>query len=267
MVSMGASGESLFWIALMIVVREGTEAALIVAAIVAYLRRTGYDEYISRVRVWVNVAIVCCFLTAYVLIAFVNGIGLSHNQHIVKAIASLMAVAVLMPMCDWAQGCASASKWKTYINGMVHGTLVGGRRYALAMATLLAVYREGFEIILFYQALSADIDDGGWGEIPLGFSVGVIIIAAIFLLIYYGALRIPLTRFFQLSCVLIFLLVIRFIGCGIAELQRIGYVSTTMIAFLPTVEILGLFPTYETFIPQALFAVMEMARLLRQKIR
>ena len=179
MVSMGASGESLFWIALMIVVREGTEAALIVAAIVAYLRRTGYDEYISRVRVWVNVAIVCCFLTAYVLIAFVNGIGLSHNQHIVKAIASLMAVAVLMPMCDWAQGCASASKWKTYINGMVHGTLVGGRRYALAMATFLAVYREGFEIILFYQALSADIDDGGWGEIPLGFSVGVIIIAAI----------------------------------------------------------------------------------------
>ncbi|MGN0942026.1 MAG: FTR1 family protein [Selenomonadaceae bacterium] len=264
---MEASGESLFWIALMIVVREGTEAALIVAAIVAYLRRAGYDEYISRVRTWVNVAIVCCFLTAYVLIAFVNGIGLSQNQHLVKAIASFMAVAVLLPMCDWVQGRASASKWKTYINGMVHGTLVGSRRYALAMATFLAVYREGVEIILFYQALSADLYDSGWGEISLGFSVGVIVIAAIFLLIYYGALRIPLTRFFQLSCALIFLLIIRFIGCGIAELQHIGYVSATAMTFLPTIELLGIFPTYETFIPQALFAVMEMVRLWRREIR
>ena len=164
------------------------------------------------------------------------------NQYPVPLIIIDMGTATTIGVVD---------KEKRYIGGMVKMSLSSGKLRALGFAAFLAVYREGAEVILFYQALfnnaSGDID-----MIWLGFLAACVVLAIIFFLMQRGAFKIPIAPFFMVTSIFMFVLAVTFTGGGLKELQEAGVVPTTVIESLPipSIDVLGLYPTYETVLPQ-----------------
>src|SRR5207253_11289761 len=127
----------------------------------------------------------------------------------------------------------------------------GGR--ALTFVAFLAVYREGAETALFYQAL---FDEGSVAvPLSLGILVGFAALAVIFTLFYRFGVRIPLRPFFGVTSVLLYYMAFVFMGKGIRELQEGNAMSASFIHF-PTVDWLGLYPTWETLLAQLALLVL-----------
>ena len=246
-----SGGWASFWPAFVILLREGVEAILVLVAIIAYLSRAGHLKYLSTVYNWAIGGIVASFATAYISSVLLESAQTGASRELIEGVTALIAVVVLLSTSAWMSSKAQGDAWKKYIEGMVAGTISTGKLRALGFAAFLAVYREGAEVVLFYQALfnnaAGDIE-----MIWLGFAAGCVVLALIFFLIQRGALRIPLRPFFLATSALMFVLAVSFTGGGIEALQEAGVVSMTLVEKfpVPTIDLLGIYPTYETLIPQ-----------------
>ncbi|MDR1124864.1 MAG: FTR1 family iron permease [Deltaproteobacteria bacterium] len=241
------SGWSMFVASLLIILREGLEAILVVAAIAAYLVRSG-NAALTRV-VYSNGA-AAVLVSAGMAIALQKLFSVSGaNQEILEGATMLLAVAVLFAVSNWMVSKAEVQAWKQYIENKVSSAVSTGSAFALGAAAFLAVFREGAETILFYQALLADAKDHV-DMVWYGFGVGAVCLALLFMVIRYGSLRIPLRPFFIGTSILMYIMAIAFAGGGIKELQEADVVSVTPVANMFTVDLLGIYPTVETLIPQ-----------------
>lgn len=248
-------GWASFWAAFLILLREGVEAMLVLVAIIAYLARAGRPEYLSTVYNWAIAAVIASFISAYLFSTAIDSAASGASREIIEGATALFAVVVLLATSAWMGKKADATEWKKYIEGMVNKTISTGKMRALGLAAFLAVYREGAEVILFYQALF----NNAFGDVDmiwLGFAAGCAVLAVLFFLIQHGALKIPLRPFFIVTSALMFLLAVTFLGSGIEELQEGEVVSMTRIEGFPTIDVLGVYPTYETLLPQLLLIVV-----------
>jgi len=148
-----------------------------------------------------------------------------------------------------------AAKWQQFIREKVNNALNHGGGRALAFVEFLAVYREGAETALFYQAL---FNEGTHVILPitLGILVGFAALAVIFTLFYRFGVRIPLRPFFSVTSVLLYYMAFVFTGTGIRELQEGNAISITLIRGFPTVPAIGLYPTWETVTAQLLLLAL-----------
>ena len=241
-------GWASFLPAFLILIREGLEAILVLVAIIAYLRKSGNEKYLDTVYNSMIAAIIASFVTAYLFASIFESTAAGAGREILEGATALFAVIVLIGTSAWLGGKADAKVWKQYIQGMVDKSMTSGKAKALALAAFLAVYREGAEVILFYQSLfnntSTDVD-----MIWYGFGAGCVVIAVLFFALQHGVLKIPLKPFFLFTSVLMYLLAVSFAGGGVKELQEGGIFSQTPIEALPvpTIDILGIYPTVETF--------------------
>ena len=253
--------------AFLILLREGLEAILVLVAIIAYLRKSGNEKYLDTVYNAMIAAIIASFATAYLFASVLESTEAGAGREILEGATALFAVVVLIGTSAWLGGKADAREWKKYIQGMVDKSMTSGKAKALALAAFLAVYREGAEVILFYQALfnnsSTDVE-----MIWAGFIAGCVVIAGLFFGLQHGVLRIPLKPFFLFTSIVMYLLAVTFAGGGIRELQEGGVLQQTPIEGLPipTVDVLGIYPTVETFgIQIALIALGIGAFLYRRR--
>ena len=241
-------GWASFLPAFLILLREGLEAILVLVAIIAYLQKSGNEKYLDTVYNAMIAAIIASFATAYLFASVFESTAAGAGREILEGATALFAVVVLIGTSAWLGGKADAKVWKQYIQGMVDKSMTTGKAKALALAAFLAVYREGAEVILFYQALfnntSTDVD-----MIWAGFAAGCVAIAVLFFALQHGVLKIPLKPFFLFTSVLMYLLAVSFAGSGVKELQEGGIFSQTPIESIPipTIDILGIYPTVETF--------------------
>jgi high-affinity iron transporter len=190
--------------------------------------------------------------------------GLSGaNQEIIEGVTMLIAVGVLFWVSNWMVSKADAAVWKGYIEGAVQSSITRGSVFSLAFAAFLAVFREGAETILFYQALLAGTDTNV-NMIWIGFGVGCAILVVIYLLIRFMSIRIPLKPFFLGTSILLFIMSISFIGAGVKELQEGNVVSVTPVGGIGSVDILGIYPTLETLIPQGILLAITIVLIVTQ---
>ena len=169
--------------------------------------------------------------------------------------AMLLAAVVLFWVSYWLVSKAEADRWQRYIRGRVQGALTTGNRTALAAAAFLAVYREGFETILFYQALFASAPPGDV-MLPAGLLAGLVLLAIVYAGLERVGLRIPMAKFFLVTGAFLYAMAIVFAGRGVAELQEAGLVPFTPVSWAPRLETLGIFPTVETLAAQGLFLLL-----------
>jgi high-affinity iron transporter len=162
----------------------------------------------------------------------------------------LLAVAVLFYVSNWMVSKAEAEAWAGYIEDKVQSSISRGSMFSLAFAAFLAVFREGAETILFYQALLASTETY-INMIWLGLGVGIIALVVIYILIRVLSLRLPLKPFFLGTSILLFAMSITFIGNGVKELQEGNVIGVTPVPGVVSIDILGIYPTLETLIPQA----------------
>jgi high-affinity iron transporter len=186
-----------------------------------------------------------------------------RNQEIIEGATMLLAVGVLFYVSNWMVSKAEAEAWASYIEGKVQNSITRGSMFSLAFAAFLAVFREGAETILFYQALLAG-NQNYVNMVWLGFGIGSAALVVVYILIRVLSLRLPLKPFFLGTSVLLFVMSVSFIGAGIKEFQEGNVIPVTLLPFNFTVDILGIYPTLQTLIPQAVLLAVTIATFVIQ---
>ncbi|MBP3730614.1 MAG: FTR1 family iron permease, partial [Mailhella sp.] len=211
---------SVFFASLIILVREGVEAMLVVAAIAAYLVRSGNGALNKIVYGSSILAIIVSAALAYALQSFLSsGVFTGAQQEIMEGVTMLFAVVVLFCVSNWMISKAEAEAWKSYLNEKVASAVTKGSLWALGGAAFLAVFREGAETILFYQALLVE-SKGFMDMVWYGIAAAALCLVVLFVVIRYGTLKIPLRPFFIGTSILMYVMSVAFAGGGVKELQE-----------------------------------------------
>ncbi len=246
------SGWSVFLASFIIIFREGLEAILVIAAISAYLVRSNNKPMLKVVYLSSLFAVFASILAA---IALHTIVGLSGaNQEIMEGCAMLLATVMLFFISNWMLSKSESIAWKNYVEGKVQNAVSTGSSFALGFAAFLAVFREGAETIIFYQAMLADANEH-MDMVWYGLGVGMIVLAFVFVIIRFGTVKLPLKPFFICTSALMYLMAIAFAGGGVKELQEADIIQVTPVDFVHSVEILGIYPTVETLLPQLFMVV------------
>ncbi|MGH7646063.1 MAG: FTR1 family protein, partial [Gemmatimonadales bacterium] len=232
-----------------LLVREGFEAIIILGALLAFLTRAGAAERRRDVvrGAWYAVA---ASAATWLVVELVFRITPGQREALEGA-TMLLAVAVLFYVSYWLLSKIEADRWNAFVRGRMERALAAGSGLALTSVAFLAVYREGFETILFYQALLASAGRSGAGAVAGGVALGAVALAGLYVAIERLGLRVPLKPFFAATGGLLYLMAFVFAGRGIAELQEAGLVGTTVVTWAPRMPFLGIYPTVETMTLQA----------------
>jgi high-affinity iron transporter len=209
------SGWEAFWQSFLIILREGFEAILVVGAVVAFLIKTGHRERLRNIWLGVAYALLASAATAVVLKTVLA--AMPASREIIEGLTLLVAVGVLFSVSYWLISKVEAAKWQAFIRDKVNNALQHGGGRALVFVAFLAVYREGAETALFYQAL---FNEGPNVAFPL--SMGIVAGFAAFV----------------------------FMGKGIRELQEGNAIPLTAIPGFPHSELLGLYPSWQGVLAQ-----------------
>lgn len=261
-VTMLGEGEETQWslllYSLMIIVREGLEALLIVAAIVAYMVKNNHQDKLPLIRQSVIVALVASVITAVIFQLLFTNSGASRE--LLEGITMLIAVVMLFFMSYWLLSKVEARHWKAWLEGKLSHSLTKGSLVGLWLTSFLAVYREGAETVLFYYALIGDAKDvAGHMAIGAGFVIGCVVLLAAWLVMRYSVVRLPLKPFFMFTGSFMYLMAFVFAGKGVLELVEGKLFQPTLINGFPEISWLGIYPYVETLLPQA---VLLLAALL-----
>jgi high-affinity iron transporter len=230
-----------------IILREGFEIVLIVGALLAYVRRSGQASLVRPIHAGVALGVLASFGTAALLSTVLRlNPGASDA---VEGAAMLLAAGVLFWVSYWLVAKAGADRWQRFIQGKVKEAMAAGSGTALAAAAFLAVYREGFETVLFYQALLGGAPAGDV-MVAAGFLFGLVVLAGVWIGLLRLGLRVPIGPFFLVTGAFLYAMAIVFAGRGIFELQDAGLVGVTPVRMVPRIPVLGVFPTLQTLVAQ-----------------
>ena len=250
----------LFLESFLIILREGFEAILVLGAVVAFLIKTGNRARLRDIWIGAGAGLLASIALAYVLRTLL--VAMPASREVIEGVTMLVAVVVLFSVSYWLLSKVEGAKWQKFIRDKVNTALSHGGSLALAFVAFLAVFREGAETALFYQALLTR----GTNEISpvlLGLAVGAIALTVIFTLFYRFGVKIPLRRFFGVTSALLYYMALVFAGKGIKELQEGNVISRTVIPGFPHVEMLGLYPTVETLLAQGVLIALLLFALWR----
>jgi high-affinity iron transporter len=247
------SGWEAFWHSFLIILREGFEAILVVGAIVAFLIKTGHRDHLRNIWFGVGYALAASAVTAIILKTLLA--ALPATREIIEGVTMLVAVAVLFSVSYWLISKVEAAKWQQFIKDKVNTALEKGGGRALTFVAFLAVYREGAETALFYQAL---FNEGPQVIFPLsmGILAGSAVLAVVFTLFYRFGVRIPLRPFFSVTSVLLYFMAFVFMGKGIRELQEGDALPLTTIPGFPHSEFLGIYPSWQGVLAQLALLIL-----------
>jgi high-affinity iron transporter len=253
---------NLFIQSLMILLREGLEAILIIGALMTFLVKIGAGHRKRDIHIGVGAAVALSLLTA-VLLETVFELSPAH-QEVLEAITMLVAVGVLFYVSYWLLSKMEVQKWTAFVKERVQVAVTGGSAFALASAAFLAVYREGFETVLFYKALVVSGGAAGGAVLPVGagIAVGGALLAVVYLLINRYGVKLPLRPFFAITSAFLYYTAFVFAGKGIAELQAGGVVGTTVLPGWPRMPALGIYPTVESLLAQAVLVGLALFALV-----
>jgi high-affinity iron transporter len=242
----------LFGQSLLIILREGLEAILIIGALTGLLVQAGAVARVRDLGIGVGLAIVASLATA-VLFATVLRVSVAQ-QEAIEGLTMLLAAVVLFWVASWMVSKIEAERWQAFVRHQLRAALASRSTFALVGIAFLAVYREGVETVLFYGALLGTVEGPtGAGAVLAGFVGGALVLAGIYLAMRRWGVRIPIRPFFAVTGVLLTIMAVSFAGRGVAELQVAGWVPTTPLR-LPTLPALGVFPTVQTLGAQLLIA-------------
>nr|WP_020493511.1 cytochrome c/FTR1 family iron permease [Sphingomonas trueperi] len=245
-----ATEASTFLGAFTILLREGLEALLIVVAMIAFLRKAERGEALRYVHGgWVS-AIIAGGIT-WAVATYAIGIS-GASRELTEGFGSLFAAVVLLSVGIWMHGKAQADQWQRYIREKMSRALSGGSGWFLFGLAFVVVYREVFETILFYAALSAQ-GDNGMLLAGAGSAIGLLSLIAWAMLRY--SRKLPIAQFFRYSSWLMAVLTVVLAGKGVAALQEAGLINIAPLADVPRLSMLGVFPTWQSVLAQLLMAV------------
>jgi len=242
-----------------IIFREGLESALIIGAILTYLEASRNNKFKKHVYYGIVIAIGATAVTWFIAEFIIEISGASRE--LIEAIAGISAVAVLFWVSFWVLNKIETKRWIEFVKAKVWKATATGSIMVFVMLSFFTVYREGFETVLFYQAMLSFAKYMEW-YVVAGLILGLAVIVATAIVVRKVGKRLPLKVLFALTMGIGAYMSIAFMGNAIREFQEVGYISTThLIGTVPRLDInlatmTGIHPTLETIVAQiALLAV------------
>jgi high-affinity iron transporter len=245
-----------FTASFLILLREGLEAILVLAAIVAFLVKSERRDALPWMHAGWIAALALGVLTWFVA-TFVVGIS-GASREMTEGVTALIAAGMLVYVGYWLHSKSYTAAWQRFIRDKVGAALEKKTLWAIAIVSFLAVYRELFEIVLFYQALAVQVGDAGQGALVGGIAVAALLLVLIGWGIFKYGMRLPIGPFFTVTSLLLVVLAVAFAGQGIAALQEAGVIDADPVRFF-RLPILGIFPTVQTLATQAAVAAVVVA--------
>ena len=242
---------SMFLYSLLIILREGLEALLIVAAIVAYMVKNNHHDKLPVIRQSVYVALAASVVTAFIFQLIFENSG--QNRELLEGFTMIIAVFMLFSMSYWLLSKVEAQNWKRYLEGKLSTALTAGSLFGLWVTSFLAIYREGAETVLFYYALIGDAKSAvSLAYLLAGFVSGAILLAICYFIMRYSVVKLPLKPFFMVTGSFMYMMAFVFAGKSVLELIEGKLFEPTLVASVPEISWLGVYPYVETLVPQAI---------------
>ena len=250
--------------AFLILIREGLEALLVVAAVIAYLIKSGNKRFAKWIYLGVLAGLAGSGLIA-VLFTFLFG-GSGPIQEISEGVCALIAMLMLLWTSNWMLNKSSVEAWNRYIRTKTETAVTSAQRKAdagesvgfgmivsLAMLSFLAVFREGAETVIFYESIYSMSQDahGMW----IGGIAAAVVLLVIFLILRFTSAKIPIGPFFLVTSILMAVLVVIFAGGGIHALIEGDLIDGHYLSSVPTNDWIGLYPYVECLAAQAIAAI------------
>ena len=262
------SGWGVFFSVLGLTLREGLEAILIVAALIAYLVKTNNLKYVKGVYIGAILGIVTSVILAIIFNMIAKQFGEDSSgasREIFEGCGMFLAVIVLFYVSNWMLSKSEVEVWNHYIQSKVESSITKGSAMALVFSSFLAVAREGAELIIFFQGMRDNISNNPsfmWG----GLACAIVVLAIVYVLITKMSVKLPLKPFFTATSILMFVLCVSFIGKGVSELQEADLIGRTIIPWMNgfTIEILGIYDRVETLLPQVILIVITIVTVIVQ---
>ena len=262
--SLGASVT--FASSFIILAREGLEAILLLAAMLVFIRRLAEGEQRRRASIAIHwgwiVALLAGFATWTVSNWVVQISG--ATRELTEGATALIAAAVLIWVALWMHGQVAAHEWSGFVTGRLEGALHQRSRWLLFGLAFLAMYREVFETVLFYQALWLQIGIGGRTAMIGGIVAAVgFLLLALWAILRAGA-TLPIRQFFTICAYTVLLLAVIFTGKGVVALQESGVIAQTLVS-IPTIGVLGVYPSLQSIGAQLTVLLITLVLLWRQR--
>jgi high-affinity iron transporter len=264
---------ALFGQSAVILLREGLEAILVVGALIAFLVKLGAGHRRREIHLGVFAAILLSLVTA-VLIETVFRLS-PAKQELLEGITMAVAVVMLFWVSYWLVSRMEMAKWSQFVRTRLSDALSRRSMFALASVAFLAVYREGFETVLFYKALAVSSGGSATGPIVAGIGAAAVVLAILYVAINRFGVRLPLRPFFAVTSGLLYLMAFIFAGKAIAELQESGAIPSNAVEWIGRAPSIGIYPTVESMAAQGALLLLAAAGLVwvfvveprRQRVR
>lgn len=262
------SGWGVFFSVLGLTLREGLEAILVVAALIAYLVKTNNLKYVKGVYIGAILGIVASVILAIIFNMIAKQFGEDSSgasREIFEGCGMFLAVIVLFYVSNWMLSKSEVEVWNHYIQSKVESSITKGSAMALVFSSFLAVAREGAELIIFFQGMRDNISNNPaymWG----GLACAIVVLAIVYVLITKMSVKLPLKPFFTVTSILMFVLCVSFMGKGVYELQEADVIRRTTIPWMNgfTIDILGIYDRVETLLPQVILIVITIVTVIVQ---
>lgn len=245
-----------------IIFREGLESALIVGAILTYLEASRNERFKKHVYYGIVLAFAATAVTWFIAQFIINISGASRE--LIEAIAGVSAVAVLFWVSFWILNKVETKKWIEFVKAKVWKATTTGSVMVFVLLSFFTVYREGFETVLFYQAMLSFAKYMEW-YVAAGLVLGLGVITGATFLVRKLGKKLPLRVLFGLTMGIGAYMSIAFMGNAVREFQEVGYISTThLIGTVPRLDIntatmTGIHPTLETIVAQVILLAVYLA--------
>ncbi|WP_440058544.1 FTR1 family protein [Pseudomonas fragariae (ex Marin et al. 2024)] len=211
---------------LLILLREGLEAILVLAAILAFLRNTGQQSAVRSVNIGWGLALLAGLAT-WALAAYVIDVS-GAQRELLEGATALFASVMVLWLGVWMHDRRHAAAWQDYVKSSLVG---GGGRFGFAVLAFFSVYRELFEVILFYETLWLQAGPAGHDAVLAGGATALVLLVGLAWIILRGSAKLPLSLFFGINAALLCALSVVFAGHGVKALQEAGIFGTRPVPF------------------------------------
>lgn len=231
----------------LIILREGLEALLVIVALLAFLRKSGNGDKTGYIWAGVGVGVLASIVVGVVVQIAFQSVITPANRELVEGVAGLFAAAMLIYVSYWLHSNSSTESWQRYLKERSSAALASGSLTGLATLSFLSIFREGAETAIFFIGMAPSIS---MSDLLLGLGGGLLALLVIGVALFKLGLRIPMSLFFTAASILVFYLCFKFVGTGLHALQLADVLPASSSLALPESVFFGLYPTWETTLPQ-----------------
>ncbi|MCA1010689.1 FTR1 family protein [Halobacillus halophilus] len=250
------------WDAAIILLREGLEIILVLSALLAFLKSSGNEN--KRKWVWggAGAGVAASIGLAFILTTIVSAAVSAENREFMEGITGLIAVVLMFTVGAWLHKKSNIESWNSFIRDSVGSAIAKGSLWSLAGVAFITVVREGAETIIFYMGIISDISMVSFFT---GLGVASLILVVLGVAIMYFSVKVPVRALFLSITVLIYYLAFKFTGESLHALQVVDKLPAHTAAGLPEANFLGMYPTWETTIAQAVLLALIVLQTVRTK--